>query len=115
MECKGKIIAVLPVVTGQGKNGEWRKQEFVIEIPDTTYPKKVCLSLWGDKVPVPAIGQTAMIQFDVESREYNGRWFTECKAWKIDVEQNQQQQPAQSEAFQAPAAQQQGTATDLPF
>jgi len=85
MELKAKVITLLPIVTGQGKNGEWKKQEFVVEIPAEQYPKKVCLSLWGDKIPCPQIGETVTIQFDVESREYNGRWFTECKAWKIEV------------------------------
>ncbi|RYF79095.1 MAG: DUF3127 domain-containing protein, partial [Chitinophagaceae bacterium] len=49
------------------------------------YPKKVCISLWGDKIDENQlrIGNELNISFDVESREYNGRWYTDCKAWKV--------------------------------
>lgn len=82
MEITGTVKAVLPTVTGQGKNGEWKKTEFVIEQPGQ-YPKLACFTLWGDKVPAPAIGDKVTVKFDVESREYNGRYFTECKAWAV--------------------------------
>ena len=49
LELTGTLIKILPEVTGAGKNGSWVKQEFVLETADQ-YPKKVCLSLWGDKV-----------------------------------------------------------------
>ena len=49
LELVGKLIKVLPEVTGQGKNGPWNKQEFVIETLDGQYPKKVCLTAWGEK------------------------------------------------------------------
>jgi len=86
MEISGKISLLLPLVTGQGKNGEWRKQEFVIEIADGQYPKKVCLSLWGEKIDQASltVGETAKISFDLESREYNGRWFTQATAWRVE-------------------------------
>ncbi len=85
MEISGKIIAVLPIATGQGKNGTWRSQDYVLETADQ-YPKKVCFNLFGDKIdqfPV-AIDETINVSFDVESREYNGRWYTTIRAWKID-------------------------------
>ncbi len=87
MEIKGKVIAILPLVEGEGKNGTWRKQMFVIETQDQ-YPKKVCIAIWGnniDKFNV-ADGEMVNVGFDLESREYNGKWFTEPKAWKIDKE-----------------------------
>ena len=51
------------------------------------YPKKVCISIWGDKINTAQlqIGKNLVISFDVESREYNGRWYTDVKAWKIDA------------------------------
>lgn len=85
MEITGKIIAVLPIATGQGKNGTWRSQDYVLETADQ-YPKKVCFNLFGDKIdqfPI-AIDETVSVSFDVESREYNGRWYTTIRAWKID-------------------------------
>ena len=86
MEIIGKIAQLLPLVTGQGKNGEWRKQEFIIEIADGQYPKKVCLSLWGDKIDQAGLtlNETVKVFFDLESREYNTRWFTEARAWRVE-------------------------------
>ncbi|WP_025762640.1 DUF3127 domain-containing protein [Dyadobacter tibetensis] len=85
MELTGTVIALLPEVSGQGKNGTWRKQEFVIEIP-SQYPKKVCVSLWGDKIDQAAlqVDDTVTASVDIESREYNSRWYTEVKAWKVE-------------------------------
>lgn len=85
MEIKGKIIQLLPLQTGMGKKGQWKKQDFVIETPGQ-YPKKVCLSLWGDKVDQykVASGDVVTVTVDLESREYNGRWYTEARAWKLE-------------------------------
>lgn len=84
MEITGKIIQLLPAQTGQGKNGTWKKQEFILETLDT-YPKKVCIEVWGDKIDVTRfpLGTNLVASFDVESREFNGRWYTNVKAWKV--------------------------------
>ncbi len=84
MDISGKLIQLLPAQTGQGKNGAWKKQEFVIETGDT-YPKKVCIAAWGDKIDLNSfkIGDALDVSFDVESREYNGKWYTDVKAWKV--------------------------------
>ncbi|MES2656106.1 MAG: DUF3127 domain-containing protein [Bacteroidota bacterium] len=86
MDLKGKILQSLPLVTGQGKNGPWRKQEFLIETLDQ-YPKKVLFSLWSDKIDQNpfSIGQDVVVSFDAESREYNGRYYTELRAWKVSA------------------------------
>ena len=86
MEIKGKIVQLLDEQTGEGRNGTWRKKEYVLETGDQ-YPKKVCFNLWGDKIdqyPVKE-GDDVTVHFDVESREYNGRWYTDVKGWKIDA------------------------------
>ena len=49
LEISGKIIEILEVKSGQSSNGEWRKQEYVLET-EAEYPKKVCFMAWGDKV-----------------------------------------------------------------
>lgn len=51
------------------------------------YPKKVCISAWGDKINESLLkpGIMLTISFDVESREYNGRWYTDVKAWKMEA------------------------------
>lgn len=85
MDIKGRVLQLLPLQTGEGKNGTWKKQDFVIET-DGQYPKKVCISAWGDKINEGAlkVGNEVNVSFDIESREYNGRWYTDVKAWKID-------------------------------
>ena len=84
MEITGKIIRMLPLQSGEGKNGTWKKQEFILET-SAQVPRKICFSLWGDKIDQfkPNEGEDAEISFDLESREFNNRWYTEAKAWKI--------------------------------
>jgi hypothetical protein len=88
MEIKGKLTELLPEQTGQGKTGNtWRKGGFIIETLDDNYPKKIALEVWGDIVDkIPSVGNIAICQVDPESREYNSRWYTSLKAWKIEVE-----------------------------
>ncbi|MDL2290138.1 DUF3127 domain-containing protein [Paludibacteraceae bacterium OttesenSCG-928-F17] len=85
MEITGKIIAVLPLATGEGKNGTWRSQDYVLETFDQ-YPKKVCFNLFNDRIDQfkMAIGDTVDVSFDIESREYNGRWYTTVRAWRVN-------------------------------
>lgn len=85
MDISGTVVAILPLQNGQGKSGNaWKKQEFIIETQGQ-YPKKVCLSLWGEKVDENrvTIGDKVTVSFNLESREYNNRWYTEARAWKI--------------------------------
>lgn len=85
MEITGKIVQLLPLQTGQGKNGVWKKQDFVIET-EGQYPKKICISAWGDKISesVLVAGKEVTVSFDLESREFNGRWYTDVRAWKVE-------------------------------
>lgn len=87
MELKGKVIQILQMQTGMGKKGQWKKQEFIIET-QSQYPKKVCLSAWGDKIDQYnlSVGDAVSVSVDLESREYNGRWYTEARAWKLEKE-----------------------------
>ena len=84
MQITAKLVQVLPAQTGQGKNGEWRKQEIIVET-DGQYPRKICISVWGDKLGGLKLspGTELSIDFDIESREYNGRWYTDVKAWRV--------------------------------
>ena len=92
MELSGKIVKVLQLQSGQGKNGVWKKQEYVLEYGDA-YPKLVCFNLWGDKIDQYAMneGDEVTVSFDVESREYNGKYYTDVKAWKVDKGQSASQ------------------------
>ncbi|WP_420147073.1 DUF3127 domain-containing protein [Spirosoma sp.] len=87
-EVVGKLIKVLPEVTGQGKNGPWNKQDFVLETLDSQYPKKVCMSIWGEKandLKQFADGDMLKATFSAESREYNDRWYTELRAFRLEL------------------------------
>lgn len=87
MQLTAKLIQLLPLQTGTGSNGEWRRQDIIVET-EGQYPKKVCISIWGERINEQQlqVGNTLVIDFDAESREYNGRWYTDLKAWKIAVE-----------------------------
>lgn len=86
MEISGKIIAVLPLLKGVGRTGsEWKKQEYVIETHDQ-YPRKMCFNLWSDKIDQFNIqpDEELTVSFDIDCREYNGRWYNDIRAWKVE-------------------------------
>ena len=88
MEITGKIIEILPEKSGQSANGEWRKQEYILET-ETSFPKKICFVVWGDKIELFNLkkGESVEVSVDLESREYNERWYTDVKAWKVSKNQ----------------------------
>lgn len=87
MEITGKIIAVLPERGGTSKTGnEWKMQEYVIETHEQ-YPRKVCFNVFGaDKIAQFNIqtGEEMTVSFDINAREYNGRWYNDIRAWRIE-------------------------------
>ena len=86
LQITAKLVQLMPVETGNGKNGQWKKQNIIVETADSQYPKKICVSVWGDKMPEGLqIGQQLKVSFDVESREFNGKWYTDVKAWKVET------------------------------
>jgi len=103
MEVVGKIIQVLPAQEGVGRTGNpWKVQPYVLETFDQ-YPRKVHFEVFGEdriKQNPCDIDQVVTVSFDIESREFNGRWYTSIRAWKI-----QQGDMTQANAVQpAPAA-----------
>lgn len=86
MEIVGKIIAALPEVGGKSAKGNmWKKREYVLETQET-YPKKVFFNFFGDRCdqyPLQ-VGQVVKIYFDIDSREYNDRWYVDIRAWKAE-------------------------------
>ena len=97
MEVIGKIFAALPEVSGTSRAGNpWKKREYVLETLET-YPKKIFFEFFGEKAdqfPL-TVGQTIKLFFDIDSHEFNGRWFTSIRAWKTE--------PADAAAPGAPA------------
>lgn len=114
MELKGRVIQLLPLQSGMGKKGQWRKQEFVVET-QSQYPKKVCLSIWGDKIDQFGIteGDEVNVAVDLESREYNGRWYTEARAWKVEKSGSAGSPSAPPPPMEEPMDN--GGSDDLPF
>ncbi len=85
MEMSGTVIQILPKQTGTNKAGNtWEKQDFVIQTGGA-YPKKLCFAVWGDKIAKFQIkeGEEITVSFDVESREYMGKYYTDVKAWNV--------------------------------
>ncbi len=102
MELSGRVTELLPQQTGEGKNGSWRKNRFVIETAGQ-YPKKVCFDVWGDKIdqmPIQ-VGNEVVVSFDVESREWNNNWYNDIKAWKV-VPQSAQADQGMNQPMQTP-------------
>ena len=85
MELTGKITNILPVQSGTSKNGnEWKKQEIIIQTEEQ-YPKNICITLWGNTISSNIKqGNNIKASVDIESREFNGKWYTTIKAWKIE-------------------------------
>lgn len=85
MELEGKILQINPLQSGEGKNGTWKKQEFIVETK-SQYPKKVCITVWGDKIDQFSLKESedVKVSIELESREYNSRWYTDVRAWKVE-------------------------------
>lgn len=135
MEIEGKIIAVMPAQGGvSARTGNsWKSQDYVIETHEQ-YPKKCVFRVFGeDKIANMniQIGEELRVSFDIDAHEYQGRWFNDVRAWKVDrIDPAAAQAAAQGvqpfpapEAAAAPApapfppAQPatEGSADDLPF
>lgn len=86
MEVQGKIIQKLAPAGGTSKAGNaWTKQEYVLETIEN-FPKKIFFDFFGERAnqyPLE-VGDTVNLSFDIESREYNGRWYTSIRGWKAE-------------------------------
>jgi hypothetical protein len=88
LDITGKLIQLLPLQKGTSSRGEWSKQEFILETIEQ-FPKKVRILSWGDKLKdIEDIqpNETITVSVNIESYEYNGRWYTDVKAWRIQRE-----------------------------
>ncbi|MBR6549907.1 MAG: DUF3127 domain-containing protein [Paludibacteraceae bacterium] len=132
MEISGKIIQVLPEQGGVSKTSgkEWKLQAYVLETQEQ-YPRKVHFEVFGEdriKANPCQLDDIVTVSFDIESREFNGRWYTSIRAWKIQqgVVTTEAAAPAAVPAAQPVAAPQANVetfdaaagvdeTTDLPF
>ena len=130
MDIIGKAIAALQVKSGvsQRTGEQWQSREYVIETQEQ-YPKRICFEVFGtDKLKEFNIRNNDLIKvfFDINAREYNGKWYNSIRAWKVEhvnpqsqtteTTQVQTSAPVQAQApapVSAPAAQE--SEDDLPF
>ncbi len=103
-EINCKLIESLPVQTGEGARGPWTKQTFIAETIET-YPKKIAFLAFNE--PVQQLktihpGTTMKVNFRVESREYNGRWYTDIRA--VSISPLMANVPADSNSFDSAPA-----------
>ncbi|MEI7594443.1 MAG: DUF3127 domain-containing protein [Bacteroidota bacterium] len=86
-EIQGTVVHLLPEQTGTGKNGAWIKKDFVIETVEQQFNKKISFSAWGDKaeqVKTLNVGENVKVFFNIESREFNNKWYTDLRIWKLE-------------------------------
>lgn len=107
LNISGIVLNILPLQTGTSKAGnQWQKQDFILETGGQ-YPRKVCICLFGDNVekfPLQ-VGQSVTASVDIESREFNTRWYTDVRAWNVVYNDQQQGAPAPAPTATAPTAQ----------
>ena len=100
LEIEGRIAQKLNVQTGTSSRGAWSKQEFVIEYQEGNFPTQLCMNVWGDdkvrELDKYQVGDKVKISFNLSSREYNGRWYTDVRAWRIE--------PAAGQSYVQPQA-----------
>ncbi|MEE1309836.1 MAG: DUF3127 domain-containing protein [Bacteroidaceae bacterium] len=127
MELTGKIITEFNERGGVSNRtgNEWKAKSFVLEVPGE-YPRKLVFDVFGsDRLQAfnIQVGETLTVHFDIDAHEYNGRWFNDIRAFRIDRPQAAPQAAPQFEApvqaqaapidttpFEAPSA-----TDDLPF
>lgn len=119
MELRGKIIKVYNIQSGVASSGkEWASQEYVLETHDGQYAHHMLFRVFGmDKIQQFAIVQDEIVtvSFDVDAREFNGKWYNTIKAWAVNRNAPQQtapqpQQPRRPEPIPQPIED-----SDVPF
>ncbi len=95
MEFEGKVYKILPPTSGTSARGEWKRQDVVFEMPQE-FSRKICVTFFNKESEVAQLheGMAYMVSVNVESREYNGRWYTDVRAWRIQPKQTEA--PAQA-------------------
>lgn len=108
---KGKVTEILTPITGQSTKGEWSKFDAVVNIPDGEYPKSICFTIFNkpELYEKLQIDQEVEVSFSIDAREYQGKFFNNVSAFKVDIQSHvpfdkreAQRKDAQSKVSQAP-------------
>lgn len=87
MEFEGIVFKKLPATSGTSPRGDWHRQDVVFEIvSQSPYPRKACVTFFNkqDEVARLVVGAKYIVSFDIESREFKERWYTDIRAWKVE-------------------------------
>ena len=97
MEFEGKVLEILAPVTGQSARGTWERQTVVFEQLNKQYGKELAVTFMNKAQEVAnlRVGENYIVSFDIESRNYQGRWYTDVRAWRVQPVQSQAQPPIQ--------------------
>ena len=84
MEFEGTVYKILPVTKGTSARGEWQRQDVVFEMNEGSFTRKICVTFFNKPEDVARLkeGSTYNVSVNIESREYNGRWYTDIRAWR---------------------------------
>ena len=120
MEFEGKVLEILPAVTGQSARGTWERQIVVFEQPNKQYGKELAVTFMNKAQDVASlrVGEVYTVSFDIESRKYQDRWYTDVRAWRVQPVASQPvaampDMPPFEETAPAPASA--GMVDDMPF
>ncbi len=92
MEFEGTIYKIMPATKGTSARGEWQRQEVIFEMNDgSPYTRKVCVTFFNKPEEVARLkeGAAYTVSVNIESREYNGRWYTDVRAWRVQAKQQE--------------------------
>lgn len=94
LQIKGTVEQILEEKSGEGRNGPWRKRDFILKTQGE-YPKQICITQWGDNIDKADVqqGEEIVAHIDIQSREYKGNWYTDVKAWKIEKGSSSDREP----------------------
>ncbi len=112
LELEGTLRSKMAVQQGTSARGPWAKQEFILEFPDGNFTSQVCFIAWGqekvNELSKFQVGDRVKVSFNINSREYNGRWYNDLRIWRISLS-------AQASApAAAPAPESMPTVEDMP-
>lgn len=123
MEFEGTVYKILPLQQGTSARGEWQRQDVVFEM-QSEFSRKICVTFFNKPSDVAKLreGAAYTVSINVESREYNGRWYTDVRAWRLQPKEVAQSgaapvvpdaAPLEEPRYDAPAAS--AEVDDLPF
>lgn len=95
MEFEGTVYKIMPVTKGTPARGDWQRQDVVFEMNEGSFARKICVTFFNKPEDVARLkeGAAYTVSVNIESREYNGRWYTDIRAWRIQPKQAESAAP----------------------